>query len=92
MFLLREKEEGERRKKAMVALQFFIWLLEGWFYLISPPKKTVLEGRSLLFWRLRSQTFPPPPPPLKKKKKMLDGRSIFVGYGLQHSAGDILYT
>ena len=33
----KKREKGE--KNAMVALLFFIWLLEGWFYLIPPPKK-----------------------------------------------------
>ena len=77
----------------MVALLLFIWLLEGWFYLIfNPPaqKKQCLKVEAYYFGGYAPKHSPRPPPPLKKK--MLDGRSIFVGYGLQHSAGDILYT
>ena len=38
-----KSEEGERRekgdKKQWLHSYFFLWLLEGWFYLPPPPKK-----------------------------------------------------
>ena len=59
--------------------------------LFNPPaqKKQCLKEEVYYVGDYVPKPFNPPP---QLKKKMYDGRSIFVGYGLQHSAGDILYT
>ena len=74
----------------MVALLFFIWLLEGWFYLIPPPKKKQCLKEEVYYFGGYVPKHSPPPRPASTPKKCLT-EEVFLSVTVSNIRLEIYY-
>ena len=78
----------------MVALLLFIWLLEGWFYLIfNPPaqRKQCLKVEAYYFGGYAPKHSPRPPPPASPQKKKCLTEEVFLSATVSNIRLEIYY-